>query len=99
MKQLKLPPELTLFTAELVADQWRELISLQEEIRLEGSQVQVIDGCGLQLVLAFQKALQIEGQQLQIVNPSGIFEQVLAEMGMTEIVRRGLDGKGNCNSR
>lgn len=92
MKLHKLPPEMTLYTAESVVDQLKQ-INLKEEVVLDGSQVQFIDGCGLQILIALRKSLYHEERDMQILYPSPPLEKVLEVLGMAEIVRRDFDGE------
>ncbi len=67
--QIKLPEEMSIYTAEETLANLNDLTFTDQLVELDGSSVEYIDGCGLQILLSFLETLKQRNMELKIVKP------------------------------
>jgi ABC-type transporter Mla MlaB component len=86
MDTLRLPAELSIYTAASLHPQWLAWVSQVPEeggdVCVDGSPVDVVDAAGVQLLLALQHSLTVRGCMLKIGEPSHPLQQACAALGL-----------------
>ncbi|MBD8527194.1 STAS domain-containing protein [Pseudomarimonas arenosa] len=78
-----LPTELVVqAAAELQGELLTRLACAQGELEVDGSAIELIDGAGLQLLLAAQKEARRRGLTLRLRRPSAVLQRTLGLTGL-----------------
>lgn len=56
------------------------------EIKCNGSEINIIDGTALQLILAFYKTTRTLGKNFTLINPSSELQEVLTNSGVDKVL-------------
>ncbi len=78
--------ELSIFNADTFKIQLLEAISSADETSVELSDVEDIDSCGLQLLLAAKKFAQIEGKALHFIHHSPAVIQAIETAALESVL-------------
>lgn len=83
---LRLPAELTIYTAGELHPQWLAwlawLAASDTAAAVEADAVDQVDAAGVQLLLALQRALAGRGRPLALHNPSAALQAACAALGL-----------------
>ncbi len=78
-----LPSSVTIENVQEIADRLKALTAGSgKTLTLDASAVEFITTPGIQLLLSTQKNLQAAGGALAVANPSGVFKQAVAMLGL-----------------
>ena len=80
---LRLPAELTIYTAGELHPQWLAWLAANDTAAaVEADAVDQVDAAGVQLLLALQRALAGRGRPLALHNPSAALQAACAALGL-----------------
>jgi ABC-type transporter Mla MlaB component len=80
---LRLPAELTIYTAGELHPHWLAWLATNEATSaVEADAVDQVDAAGMQLLLALQRALAERGRPLALHSPSAALRDACAAMGL-----------------
>jgi ABC-type transporter Mla MlaB component len=83
---LHLPPELSIYTAAELHQQWlawaKQQPPTQAEALVDGAAVDQVDGAGVQLLIALQRCLATRGCALRLREPSSPLSQACTALGL-----------------
>jgi anti-anti-sigma regulatory factor len=95
--RLSLPAELSIFTATETRATWLAWLASESHaltgaeglLPLDASQVDVVDGAGVQLLLSLQHALHERGLGLQLAAPSRTLSEACTALGAGALLPTG----------
>lgn len=88
---LSLPQELSIYTAgEIRADWLTWLGDLPDDVEIDGSAVEQVDGAGIQLLLALRHALKQRGRPWQLRAASATLTAACSALGTLAVLQGAL---------
>ncbi len=80
---LMLPAMLKIGSIEEIHDQLSQLVATKDNIYLDGSNVESIDGAGAQLLWVCQQEAARQDQEFKLINPSPALVSAIDLLGLT----------------